>query len=203
MTSTKTDLLGQTPSQTVGPYFSYGLAPAQYGYSQMESLADGQVVRGEVEGTRIRLEGRVLDGEGKPIPDALVEIWQADVQGRYAHPADPRGSNAAFKGFGRTGTGTDPDCRFIFDTIMPGAPDGTTAPHINMILFMRGLLSHVYTRVYFADHAAANARDPVLASVPPARRATLIAKRADDAGGAVYRFDVHMQGPDETVFFDV
>lgn len=193
---------GQTPSQTVGPFFAYGLAPQQYGHP-MKSVATGDIVDETVAGERIRIVGQVLDGEGAPIADALVEIWQADAQGRYAHPADRRGANTGFRGFGRQGTGTDPHNRFIFDTVKPGAVDGEQAPHISVIVFMRGLLSHAYTRLYFADETQANARDPVLASVPQERRATLIAERQEGAAGAVYRFDIRMQGEAETVFFDV
>lgn len=193
--------LGQTPSQTVGPFFAYGLTPEQYGYD-FKSLAGPELVRDETAGTRIRIEGRVFDGEGKPVPDAMIEIWQADGSGRYAHPADPRGSNASFKGFGRCGTGTDLDYRFWFDTVKPGSVDGKQAPHVNVIVFMRGILSHAYTRIYFADEASANASDPVLASVPADRRQTLMAERVETSAGAVYRFDIHMQGERETVFFD-
>ena len=135
------------------------------------------------------------------LKDALIEIWQADGEGRYAHPADPRGSNVGFKGFGRTGTGTDVEQRFIFDTIKPGSVDGKQAPHINVVVFMRGLPLHAFTRIYFSDEVAANARDPVLATVPAERQDTLIAKR--DASAAVYRVDIHMQGAQATVFFDV
>lgn len=188
----------QTPSQTVGPYFAYGLTARQYNY-QHSSIADGTVAGEEVEGERIRIEGRVLDGDGSPVPDAMIEIWQADAQGRYAHPADPRGSNAGFTGFGRFGTGTDPSCRFLFDTVKPGASAEGGAPHLNVIVFMRGLLTHVYTRIYFADEASANAGDPVLSAVPEDRRDTLIATR----DGSTYHFDIHMQGDRETVFFDV
>ena len=194
--------LKQTPSQTVGPFFAYGLTPEQYGYP-LTSIAGGDLATGETDGERIRIEGRVLDGTGEPIPDAMVEIWQADGQGRYAHPLDPRGSNTGFKGFGRVGTGTDPECRFIFHTVKPGSVDGHQAPHINVIVFARGLLLHAYTRIYFSDETEANARDPVLALVPPERRATLIAERQDTPGGVVYRFDIRMQGDAETVFFDV
>jgi protocatechuate 3,4-dioxygenase alpha subunit len=192
---------GQTPSQTVGPYFAYGLTPAQYGYPALASIASADLRTADVEGEHIRLVGRVLDGAGEPVDDAMIEIWQADPQGRYAHPADSRG-NIAFRGFGRCGTGTDPEKRFVFDTVKPGAVDDRQAPHVNVIVFMRGLLSHLYTRVYFADEAA-NARDPVLLSVPQDRRATLVARRDDSGGVPVYRFDIHMQGDKETVFFDV
>lgn len=194
--------LKQTPSQTVGPFFAYGLTPEQYGY-QFTSIAGGDLATSDADGERIRIEGRVLDGAGEPISDAMIEIWQADGQGRYAHPHDPRGSNTGFKGFGRVGTGTDPECRFIFDTVKPGSVDGRQAPHINVIVFARGLLLHAYTRMYFSDESEANARDPVLAAVPPERRSTLIAERRSTPSGTVYRFDIHMQGDAETVFFDV
>jgi protocatechuate 3,4-dioxygenase alpha subunit len=194
--------LRQTPSQTVGPFFAYGLTPEQYGYP-FAALAGAALVDDETPGERIRITGHVLDGEGIPVPDAMIEIWQADALGRYAHPADPRGSNVRFTGFGRCGTGTDPENRFIFDTIKPGAIGDGQAPHVNVVVFMRGLLSHVYTRIYFADEAEANARDPVLARVDAVRRRTLIATRETTPGGTVYRLDLHMQGPDETVFFDV
>ena len=192
---------GQTPSQTVGPFFAFALTAEQYGY-EFASIADGKLIAGETPGQRIRIEGRVFDGEGEVIPDAMIEVWQADEQGRYAHPADPRGSNLGFKGFGRMGTGTDPQSRFIFDTIKPGSVDGQQAPHINVVVFMRGLPAHAFTRLYFSDEAAANARDPVLVTVPTERRQTLIATRDTSAAGAIYRFDIHMQGARETVFFD-
>jgi protocatechuate 3,4-dioxygenase, alpha subunit len=189
----------QTPSQTVGPYFAYGLSPEQYGFQQnLTSIAGSQMAEGDVEGQRIRVEGRVFDGAGNPISDALIEVWQADGSGRYAHPADPRGSNSTFKGFGRCGTGTDPQNRFWFDTIKPGKASDDQAPHLNVIISMRGMLLHAFTRIYFPDELA-NATDKVLRLVPAERRDTLIAKHA---GGGVYHFDIHMQGENETVFFD-
>ncbi len=193
--------LEQTPSQTVGPYFAYGLSPQQYGF-KFKSIASGSLLTADTVGEHIRIEGRVLDGRGVPVKDALIEIWQADAEGRYAHPADPRQRNASFAGFGRCGTGTDPACRFQFDTIKPGTVDGVQAPHINMVVQMRGLLNHAFTRIYFADEAAANNRDPVLLSVPLGRRSTLIAPRVATPAGVVYQFDIHMQGEQETVFFD-
>lgn len=193
--------LGQTPSQTVGPFFAYGLTPEQYGY-RFTSIAGGAMRDADTPGEAIRIEGRVFDGEGTPINDAMIEIWQADARGHYAHPASPRASNAAFTGFGRCGTGTDPECRYVFDTVKPGRVDEVQAPHINVIIFMRGLLSHAYTRIYFEDEAQANAADPVLSSVPEARRDTLIARRETTGNGPVYRLDIHMQGEKETVFFD-
>ena len=195
------DKPGQTPSQTVGPYFAYCLTPQQYGYD-FASIASGTLAGHEIDGEHIRIEGRVLDGADTPVDDALIEFWQADAQGRYAHPADPRGSNLAFKGFGRVGTGTDPHKRFIFHTVKPGSVDGKQAPHINVIVLMRGMLVHAYTRIYFTDEAAANAVDPVLLAVPAERRDTLIAVREELPTGTVYRFDIHMQGERETAFFD-
>src|SRR5690606_38453691 len=119
------------------------------------------------------------------------------------HPADPRPRNGDFLGFGRFGTGTDPKSRFLFDTIKPGRVDEVQAPHIAVIVFMRGILLHAYTRLYFSDEAAANAADPVLQSVPAERRDTLIARREETPDGVVYRFAIHMQGPRETVFFHI
>ncbi|WP_207481453.1 protocatechuate 3,4-dioxygenase subunit alpha [Arenibaculum pallidiluteum] len=190
----------QTPSQTVGPYFAYGLTPQQYGYD-FASIATPVVADETVSGQRIRIVGRVFDGAGAPVNDAMIEIWQADGQGRYAAPGGA--SNAAFRGFGRCGTGTDPQNRYFFDTVKPGAVGDGQAPHVAVTVFMRGLLTHAYTRIYFSDEAEANAGDPVLASVPAERRDTLIAKREEGDSGIVYRFDIHMQGERETVFFDV
>lgn len=192
---------GQTPSQTIGPFFAYGLAPAQYGYG-WRSLFGAELAEARTPGIPIELRGRVLDGNGDPVSDALIEILHADAQGR--HPATPADIAATgFRGFGRAGTGTLPGHEFAFRTIKPGAtPDGQ-APHVNLIVTMRGLLNHAYTRVYFDDESVANARDPVLGTVPEARRATLVARRDPAAAGHVYRIDIRMQGEAETVFFDV
>ncbi|MDG2284952.1 MAG: protocatechuate 3,4-dioxygenase subunit alpha [Alphaproteobacteria bacterium] len=194
--------LKQTPSQTVGPFFAYGLTPEQYGYGQMTSIASSTMASADTDGTRIRVEGRVFDADGAIVPDAMIEVWQADAQGRHAHPADGRGSNAGFSGFGRMGTGTDPQNRFIFDTIKPGTIGDGQAPHLNLIVFMRGMPLHAYTRVYFPDDAEANAGDPVLALVPEERHGTLIAEAREGADGHVYVFDIHLRGDKETVFFD-
>jgi protocatechuate 3,4-dioxygenase alpha subunit len=194
--SAKPQTLGQTPSQTVGPYFAYGLTPAQYGYA-WTSIAGQQLADETTPGTRIRIEGQVLDGKGQPIDDALVEIWQADGNGRHA--GEP-GSNSGFAGFGRCGTGTLGQGRYAFDTVKPGVATVGDAPHVNLILQMRGLLGHLFTRIYFADEADANAADPVLLAVPEDRRGTLVALTA---GKGVYRFDIHMQGDRETVFLDL
>ncbi|WP_159717472.1 protocatechuate 3,4-dioxygenase subunit alpha [Geminicoccus flavidas] len=189
--------LRQTPSQTLGPFFAYGLTARQYGYD-FDQLADGRIVRDDTKGTRIRVTGQVFDGAGALIEDALIEVWQADADGRYPDAAAFADCNA-FHGFGRSGTGADPACRFGFDTIKPGGHDGQ-APHLNVVVTMRGLLLHLFTRIYFADEAAANEADPVLALVPQARRNTLIARLVQPG---LYRFDIRMQGDDETVFFDV
>ena len=195
----------QTPSQTVGPFFAYGLAPEQYGY-RFTSIADPAIAAPATEGEHIRITGQVLDGEGTPIPDALLEFWQANAHGRYNHPADDRKDNLLdpdFKGFGRVGTGTSADASYTIDTVKPGVVADGQAPHINICVLMRGLLTHAFTRLYFADEEASNAADPVLALVPEDRRATLIARRDESQPGHTYRFDIRMQGERETVFFDI
>ncbi len=188
--------LKQTPSQTAGPFFHYILTPSQSGYDKT-SIAGPAMADASTAGERIRVTGIIRDGEGSPMADTLVEIWQADGHGRYAHPADPRSTNATFTGFGRVAA--DKDGVFTFDTVKPGAIGDGQAPHITLILFTRGGQNHLYTRIYFADEATANARDPVLAQVPADRRATLMARR----DGPGYRFDIRVQGDGETVFFDV
>ncbi len=200
-----------TPSQTVGPYYAYGLTPEgrkrwkpDDHYRWKETVGD-DLVTPDAVGTRIQIEGVIYDGDGKPIDDAMLEIWQADAQGRYASPADSRARpNAAFKGHGRSAT--DASGGFAFHTIKPGpvpGPDGKMqAPHVVFAIFSRGMLRQVYTRMYFPDEAA-NAGDPILALVPADRRATLIATRPERGGQTVYRFDIRVQGDGETVFFDV
>ncbi len=147
----------------------------------------------------------MLDGDGQPVGDCMLEIWQADAQGRFSDPQDKRAlPNSVFRGFGRCGT--DPNGDYAFDTIRPGQvpdPDGKPqAPHLLLAIFARGMLLHNYTRIYF-DGEAANAADSVLALVPADRRATLIATRKPGNGTAVYGFDIRLQGDDETVFFDI
>jgi protocatechuate 3,4-dioxygenase alpha subunit len=194
---------GITPSQTVGPFFAYGLTSnGQYDWNDAFT---NNLVTPDTTGERIRVEGRVYDGDGQPVPDCMLEIWQADASGHFADPKDQRAlSNSKFRGFGRCGT--DPNGAYAFDTIKPGSvldPDGKPqAPHLLMAVFARGMLLHNYTRVYF-DSEAANATDPVMALVPSDRRSTLVAKRQPDNGNAVYHFDVYLQGDRETVFFDV
>jgi protocatechuate 3,4-dioxygenase alpha subunit len=194
---------GVTPSQTVGPFFAYGLT--SNGRYDWNDAFSSNLVTPDGPGGRIRLKGQVFDGDGAVVPDAMLEIWQADAQGRFNDPQDKRAlPNATFKGFGRCGTTAEG--QFSFDTIKPGAvpgPDGKPqAPHVLMAIFARGMLLQTYTRIYFDDEAS-NAADAVLALVPADRRDTLIARREPGADGIVYRFDIRLQGDDETVFFDV
>ncbi|WP_337043120.1 protocatechuate 3,4-dioxygenase subunit alpha [Emticicia sp. 17c] len=172
----------QTPSQTVGPYFAYGLTPEQYLYD-FKSLVGNQMVNPLDHEQAITITGKVFDGQGAPISDAMIELWQNDGE---------------YQLFGRYGTGTDPQNRFVFHTIKPEPVNGQ-APYISVILFMRGQLIHVYTRLYFSDEAELNAQDEVLLAVPEDRRHTLIAQKK--ANG--YEFNIYMQGENETVFFDI
>ncbi|WP_461193495.1 protocatechuate 3,4-dioxygenase subunit alpha [Bradyrhizobium sp. UFLA06-06] len=193
---------GITPSQTVGPYFKYGLTPN--GEYEWNDAFTSNLLTSDVSGERIRVEGKVYDGDGAVIPDCMLEIWQADAQGRFSDPQDARAlPNSSFKGFGRCGT--DKNGAYAFDTIKPGSvPDADgkpQAPHILLAVFARGMLLHLYTRIYFEDEAG-NAADSTLALVPADRRPTLIARRKAGVGNA-YTFDVHLQGDNETVFFDV
>jgi protocatechuate 3,4-dioxygenase, alpha subunit len=196
--------LKQTPSQTVGPFFAYGLTPAQYGYD-FKNIFSPVLAQPHAAGEHIRITGQVFDGAGQAVGDALLEISQPDASGQpVTSPADAEAKG--FSGFGRCGTGTLAQNFFAFDTVKPGIAAPGQAPFINVCLTMRGLLVHTFTRIYFDDEADANAADAVLASVPAARRATLIARRelTGIAGtGPVYRYDIHMQGEKETVFFDL
>jgi protocatechuate 3,4-dioxygenase alpha subunit len=192
-----------TPSQTVGPFFKYGLTPD--GKYDWNDAFTNNLVTPDASGERICVKGRVFDGDDQPVPDAMLEIWQADAQGRFSDPRDKRAlPNSTFKGFGRCGT--DPNGDYAFETVKPGSvpdPDGKPqAPHLLLAIFARGMLLHLYTRIYLGGEAA-NAADPILALVPADRRRTLIAVREPGAGNAVYRLDVHLQGDNETVFFDV
>jgi protocatechuate 3,4-dioxygenase, alpha subunit len=192
-----------TPSQTVGPYFAIGLAPESLGLNWISTITN-DLVTPDVSGERIHIKGRVLDGDGEPIDDCLLEIWQADAAGHYAHPADRSGPNATFTGFGRAAT--DAAGQYLFHTIKPGRVRGPQevlqAPHIVLAVFARGMLRQQYARIYFGGEPA-NASDPVLALVPAARRATLMATPEPGTNPVVYRFDIRLQGEHETVFFDV
>ena len=193
--------LPQTPSQTVGPYFAYGLTPRQYHYDH-DSAYTPVLAEPHAEGEHIRVVGRVLDGEDHAIGDAMIEIAQLDAQGREI-TSEAQARELGFRGFGRCGTGTDAQHRFEFRTVKPAVGGAGEAPHIDVIVLMRGLLSHAFTRIYFEDEATANAEDRVLRTVPPERRHTLMARREAQPGGVAYHFDIHMQGPHETVFFDL
>ncbi len=183
--------LGTTPSSTVGPYLAIGLTWDDGAWAAAEGTPGG-----------FWLRGRVLDGAGEAVTDALVETWQADPDGRFASPEDPRGpsSHPGFRGYARAQTTSG---EFAVFTLRPGrVPDGEgglQAPHLDVSVFARGLLDRVVTRVYLADEAEANASDPVLSALPADRRGTLLARPAADG----YRFDVHLQGERETVFFSV
>jgi len=181
-------IFGTTPSQTVGPYFSIGL-PWDVGPHAVDPSTDGA----------IRISGAVYDGAGNAIPDHLIETWQADPEGLFAdlHGFGGASKLEGFRGFARSGY-EDGDGTYEIVTVKPG-PVGEQAPHIDVSVFARGMLHRVVTRIYFADEEEANAADPVLSTVPADRRPTLIAQPVE--GG--YRFDIHLQGPNETVFFDV
>ncbi len=191
--------LGITPSQTVGPFLAIGLPWPDGPFAVPEGTPDA-----------ITISGQVTDGAGQPLPDALVETWQADSGGRFDHPGDPRGAvagrTAGFRGFTRCATDARGGYRIV--TVRPGClptPDGRTeAPHLDVSVFARGLLDRVVTRIYFADEAEANAADPVLTGiVDPDRRTTLIASPAPGGEPGEFRFDIRLQGERETVFFDV
>jgi protocatechuate 3,4-dioxygenase alpha subunit len=183
MTSDDLPCLVATPSQTVGPFFHVGLTA---------DSALGPVAPHGVSGERLRLRVRVLDGDGEPVPDAMIEIYQADAGGNYAQPP--------FTGFGRLPTDEHGTC--VFDTIRPGAVwVGGQAPHVNVCVFARGLLRYLYTRIYFAGDVGLDS-DPLMTLVPPDRRHTLLAAPASGQGDA-WEFTIRLQGEDETVFFDI
>jgi len=183
-----------TGNQTVGPYLYIGLS----------WLTTPRMARSGTPGERVTIEGRLLDGDGVGVADGLIEIWQANASGKYAHPEDTQKKPTVrgFRGFGRIPT--NGRGAFRFSTIKPGSvpgPEGSfQAPHLAVAVFMRGSLKHLATRVYFPDEPA-NAKDPILKLVPPARRETLIAKRVPGRKGAL-QWNVILQGEDETVFFD-
>ncbi len=186
--------LQTTSSQTIGPYLHIGLT----------WLITDNLVGPGVTGERISVEGRITDGDGKVVNDAVVEIWQANAHGKYAHPDDTQDKTLepGFKGFGRVTT--DDEGRFRFATIKPGrvpAPGGgLQAPHLNVTIFMRGVLKHMITRIYFPGDPA-NAEDPVLNSISAARHDTLVAKHVAGRPGAL-EWNIILQGDGETVFFE-
>ena len=213
-------LFGQTPSQTVGPFFHYGLpwkggadlvGQSDWGarpelFPEEHYVLNLSAPKGTVKGNIIEVRGHVLDGAGKPVPDAMVEIWQANAAGRYCSPDDRRNDvplDQNFVGFGRSSTGDDGLYRFR--TVLPGRVPGPgntlQAAHIAIGVLGRGLLKRLVTRLYF-ENSEGLETDPVLERVPPARRKTLIA-RLERENPVIYRFDIVLQGEGETVFFDV
>lgn len=201
--------LQETASQTAGPYVHIGLAPHAAGFDIFEQNFSNVLVAAGTKGERIRIEGRVIDGSGTPVRDVLLELWQANAAGKYRHPADQQQKpiDETFRGWGRAcsdfETGT-----WWFDTVKPGVVEGrrgrSMAPHVNLWLAARGINVGLNTRMYFSDEAEANAKDPVLNLIEwEVRRNTLIGQRESRGGMIVYRFDIHLQGPNETVFFEI
>ena len=203
-------LARETASQTTGPYVHIGLAPRAAGLQVFENNFGSVLTTAATQGERIRIEGRVFDGIGTVLKDALIEIWQANAHGKYRHPADQQAGkpiDKSFRGWGRSCTDFDTGV-YSFDTIKPGAVMGRNgrlmAPHINVWLVARGINLGLNTRLYFSDEAEANSRDPVINLIEwTARRQTLLAQREDRDGQVIYRFDIRLQGIGETVFFDV
>lgn len=196
--------LKETPSQTAGPYVHIGLAPGAAGFSIFDRELGWDIAGPDAPGQRIRVEGRVLDGTGAPVRDVLIEVWQADAQGIYHHPEDPRFAEASpgFRGWGRVISDFETG-EWAFETVKPGAVAGRggrpMAPHLTLWIVARGINIGLHTRMYFEDED--NASDPVLALIEqPHRRQTLIARR-QEAG--LYRFDIRLQGDGETVFLDI
>jgi protocatechuate 3,4-dioxygenase alpha subunit len=201
----------ESSSQTAGPYVHIGLIPHQAGFDIFEKYFSHVLVGSDTVGERIRIEGRIFDGLGALARDVLVEIWQANADGRYNHPADRQEDKAVdptFRGWGRTGTNFETGL-YTFESIKPGPVIGRRghrpmAPHVNVWLAARGINIGLSTRMYFSDEPEANAQDPVLNIIEPReRRETLIARREERGGETVYIFDIHLQGERETVFFDL
>ena len=202
--------LPETPSQTAGPYVHIGLIPRQAGFDIFENNLGEQMAGPGAKGERVRIEGRIFDGAGGLVRDALIEAWQADANGRFPHPADKQEGPPpapAFRNWGRAGTDFETGL-WVLDTIKPGPVAGRhghrkMAPHVNLWIVARGINLGLSTRLYFADEDAANATDPVLNIIDPVRRETLIAGRSERGGEVVYTFDIQLQGERETVFIDV
>jgi protocatechuate 3,4-dioxygenase alpha subunit len=205
-----TPLLRETASQTAGPYVHIGLAPNAAGFDIFEKNFGPVLTTPATQGERIRVEGIVTDGSGTPVRDVLIEIWQANAQGKYNHPGDRQPGKSvdpSFRGWGRACSDFDTGL-YAFDTIKPGSVIGRDgrpmAPHINFWIVARGINIGLHTRMYFSDEAKANAADPVINLVElQVRRQTLIAQREQRGAQTVYRFDIRLQGEGETVFFDI
>jgi len=203
-------LMRETASQTAGPYVHIGLAPRQAGFEIFENNFGSVLTNDKTKGERIRIEGRVFDGIGTVLKDVLIESWQANAAGKYAHPGDRQPGKEVdpnFRGWGRSCTDFDTGI-YTIDTIKPGVVTGRNggfmAPHINLWIVARGINLGLNTRMYFSDEAEANKKDAVLNVIEwEQRRATLVAQREDKGGQVVYRFDIRLQGEAETVFFDV
>ena len=199
--------LKQTASQTAGPYVHIGLAPGAAGFDIYERELGHDIAGPNAAGQRIRIEGLVIDGTGSPIKDVMLEAWQANAAGHYAHPEGGGPVEDGFRGWGRVITDFATG-EWGFDTVKPGPVPGRNgtvqAPHISLWLVARGINLGLHTRLYFEDEAEANAADPVLNGIEwAARRPTLIARRADRDGLVIYRFDIRIQGEGETVFFEI
>ncbi|PKQ13448.1 MAG: protocatechuate 3,4-dioxygenase subunit alpha [Alphaproteobacteria bacterium HGW-Alphaproteobacteria-1] len=201
------DYLKETPSQTAGPYVHIGLAPGAAGFDIYDHELGWDIVGPNAKGERIRIEGRVIDGTGAPIKDVMLEAWQANAAGIYAHPEGGGDVEDGFRGWGRVITDFASG-EWAFDTVKPGPVTGrcgtVMAPHINLWIVARGINIGLNTRMYFDDEAEANAKDPVINLIEwENRRQTLIATRGTRDGQVVYRFDIRIQGDNETVFFDI
>jgi protocatechuate 3,4-dioxygenase, alpha subunit len=199
--------LKETPSQTAGPYVHIGLAPGAAGFDIYKQELGWDIAGPNAKGERIRIEGIVIDGTGSPVKDVLLEAWQANAEGIHAHPEDAGEVEEGFRGWGRVITDFDTG-EWAFETVKPGRVMGRNvgpqAPHINLWIVARGINIGLNTRIYFDDETEANAVDPVLNLIEwERRRATLVARREDRDGKTVYRFDIRLQGEDETVFFDI
>lgn len=202
--------LKETASQTAGPYVHIGLLPRQAGFEVFANNL-GEVMLGpKTKGERVTIEGRLIDGAGVPVKDALIELWQANAAGRYHHAADRQHKpiDDDFRGWGRSGCDFETG-RYCFRTVKPGQVVGRSghrpmAPHVNLWIVARGINIGLSTRMYFADEEAANAADPVLNLIEPAsRRNTLMGQRQTRDQDVVYNFDIYLQGERETVFFDI
>ncbi len=203
----KLDYLKETPSQTAGPYVHIGLAPGAAGFDIYEQELGWDIAGPNAAGERIRVEGIVIDGIGSPVKDVMLEAWQANAGGVYAHPEHSGEVEDGFRGWGRVITDFETG-EWGFDTVKPGPVMGRNgqmmAPHINLWIVARGINIGLNTRLYFSDEEAANAADPVINLIEwERRRKTLIAQRVEGDGTTVYRFDIRLQGDDETVFFDI